>query len=210
MAPAQSPAWKRQFRCQFRKTKLCRFDAAGQCGFGSQCAFAHGADELQKVPSLRKTSMCVDWQRGTCLRKSSDCPFAHGDSELRLTPAFSCLGPSKRAPIVAESKVPAGKDTSAVAPAHGKVNERTICWHSMKSRSPGTAPATGPEEAIGNISSAPPGSLAAYTTAAAGIVAHDARIPSPWDSSYDSPAYLPIHGVMMQSVGNLPVLRFEL
>mmetsp|Transcript_6799 Transcript_6799/g.20089 ORF Transcript_6799/g.20089 Transcript_6799/m.20089 type:complete len:343 (+) Transcript_6799:82-1110(+) len=98
MAPAQSPAWRRQFRTQFKKTKLCRFNAAGECAYGSQCAFAHGASELEHAPDLSKTSMCAKWQAGKCFLKTQDCPYAHGVEELCLTPAFTSLrtGPSGR------------------------------------------------------------------------------------------------------------------
>mmetsp|Transcript_77764 Transcript_77764/g.219901 ORF Transcript_77764/g.219901 Transcript_77764/m.219901 type:complete len:325 (-) Transcript_77764:259-1233(-) len=89
MAPAQSPAWRQHFRGQFKKTKMCRFDAAGQCHYGSDCGFAHSPEELTYAPDLTKTAICTNWQNGTCPKASSACPFAHGQEELRLTPAFA-------------------------------------------------------------------------------------------------------------------------
>jgi len=89
MAPAESPGWRRQFRNQFRKTQLCRFNAVGQCNRGQNCSFAHSPGELKTVPDLTKTSLCLAWQKGRCPLAAADCHFAHGSEELRLTPAFN-------------------------------------------------------------------------------------------------------------------------
>jgi len=89
MAHAQSPGWRRQFRNQFRKTKLCYFNAIDQCKYGQKCAYAHSPSELESVPNLTKTALCLAWQKGQCPRAAADCHFAHGSEELRLTPAFN-------------------------------------------------------------------------------------------------------------------------
>jgi len=89
MVLAQSPGWRRQFRNQFRKTKLCCFNAVGECNFGQKCAFAHSFQELEDSPNLTKTALCSAWQKGQCPRAAADCHFAHGSEELRLTPAFN-------------------------------------------------------------------------------------------------------------------------
>jgi len=89
MAPAQSPGWRRHFRGQFRKTKLCRFNAIGQCNYGQKCAFAHSSWELENAPDLTKTALCLAWEKGQCPLEAEDCHFAHGSEELRLTPAFN-------------------------------------------------------------------------------------------------------------------------
>jgi hypothetical protein len=89
MATAQSPGWRRQFRKQFRKTKLCGFNAVGRCNNGQNCAFAHSPWELEAAPDLTKTALCLAWQKGQCPRAAADCHFAHGSEELRLTKAFN-------------------------------------------------------------------------------------------------------------------------
>lgn len=89
MAPAQSPGWRRHFRSQFKKTKLCRFNSIGQCNYGQKCAFAHSSWELENAPDLTKTALCLAWEKGQCPLKAEDCHFAHGSEELRLTPAFN-------------------------------------------------------------------------------------------------------------------------
>jgi len=96
MAPAQSPGWRRHFRSQFCKTKLCRFNAIGQCNYGQKCAFAHSSWELENAPDLTKTALCLAWEKGQCPLEAEDCHFAHGSEELRLTPAFNKAKFSRR------------------------------------------------------------------------------------------------------------------
>jgi len=96
MAPAQSPGWRRLFRGQFRKTKMCHFYALGRCHYGEKCAFAHNSEDLESAPDLTKTALCIAWQKGHCPLKAADCHFAHGTHELRLTPAFNKAKLSQR------------------------------------------------------------------------------------------------------------------
>mmetsp|Transcript_112916 Transcript_112916/g.224767 ORF Transcript_112916/g.224767 Transcript_112916/m.224767 type:complete len:310 (-) Transcript_112916:73-1002(-) len=96
MAPAQSPGWRRLFRGQFRKTKMCHFHALGRCHYGDRCAFAHNPEDLECAPDLTKTALCIAWQKGHCPLKAADCHFAHGTNELRLTPAFNKAKLSQR------------------------------------------------------------------------------------------------------------------
>mmetsp|Transcript_100481 Transcript_100481/g.215317 ORF Transcript_100481/g.215317 Transcript_100481/m.215317 type:complete len:375 (+) Transcript_100481:94-1218(+) len=97
----RSPAWHQRFRSQFLKTKLCRFNSAGQCRYGSDCPFAHDEADLEVVPDLTKTSLCKNWEKGTCMLSADDCPFAHGDDELRATPAFTVAPLSRRLQFMA-------------------------------------------------------------------------------------------------------------
>mmetsp|Transcript_64365 Transcript_64365/g.123868 ORF Transcript_64365/g.123868 Transcript_64365/m.123868 type:complete len:273 (+) Transcript_64365:64-882(+) len=103
MVLAQSPGWRRQFRNQFRKTKLCHFNAVGECNAGQKCAFAHSPGELEAGPNLTKTTLCSAWQRGQCPRAAADCRFAHGSEDLRLTPAFNNTKFSQRTRVAQNS-----------------------------------------------------------------------------------------------------------
>lgn len=96
MAPAQSPGWRRLFRGQFRKTKMCHFHALGRCHYGEKCAFAHSSEDLECAPDLTKTALCIAWQKGHCPLKAADCHYAHGAQDLRLTPAFNKAKLSQR------------------------------------------------------------------------------------------------------------------
>mmetsp|Transcript_74760 Transcript_74760/g.211499 ORF Transcript_74760/g.211499 Transcript_74760/m.211499 type:complete len:301 (-) Transcript_74760:179-1081(-) len=78
---------RRLFREQFKKTELCRYYPG--CFRGAECNFAHGEDERIIAPDLVKTSLCKDWLKHQCPRKSEACQFAHGRTELRMTEAFA-------------------------------------------------------------------------------------------------------------------------
>lgn len=118
MAPAQSPAWRKQFRTQFKKTKLCRFNAVGQCHYGKECAFAHGLEDLERPPDLTKTALCPRWQEGYCPLPPANCPYAHGPDELRLTPAFSRAKFSNRTKEAAEA-ASSGQQQDVAPPGRG-------------------------------------------------------------------------------------------
>mmetsp|Transcript_15816 Transcript_15816/g.34892 ORF Transcript_15816/g.34892 Transcript_15816/m.34892 type:complete len:245 (+) Transcript_15816:61-795(+) len=77
------------FRQQFRKTQLCRFYKGSGCQLGQQCKFAHGREELQKAPDLRRTSICTRWVQGDCPESAESCTFAHGANYLRRTIGFA-------------------------------------------------------------------------------------------------------------------------
>ena len=74
------------FRSQCRKTAICVFFAGGHCEKGHKCDFAHGEQEIRKLPDLAKTSLCQKWVHGKC--PNDRCLFAHGKHELRVTEAF--------------------------------------------------------------------------------------------------------------------------
>jgi hypothetical protein len=84
------------FRSQFRKTALCIFFEGGHCEKGRDCDFAHGQQEMRKLPDLAKTSLCQKWMHGTCPHEDR-CLFAHGKRELRITEAFKKNRPWKGA-----------------------------------------------------------------------------------------------------------------
>lgn len=72
------------------KTKMCENFAAGICNRGTNCTFAHSADELQARPhieALAKTKMCNEFAEGTCTR-GDKCTFAHDASELKARPKY--------------------------------------------------------------------------------------------------------------------------
>ena len=70
----------------YKKTRLCKFFAAGSCTSGNSCAFAHGSCQLRDKPNFSKTRLCADFlEHGWCMRGEA-CSFAHGQQELRLRP----------------------------------------------------------------------------------------------------------------------------
>jgi len=77
-----------KFRCEFVKTRLCRFELMGCCQKGTSCPFAHGAQDLRTYPDLTKTSICHKWARGCCPLPADRCRYAHGTSDRRL-PEFT-------------------------------------------------------------------------------------------------------------------------
>mmetsp|Transcript_96702 Transcript_96702/g.270668 ORF Transcript_96702/g.270668 Transcript_96702/m.270668 type:complete len:312 (+) Transcript_96702:100-1035(+) len=92
----QSPAWRGHFRSQFKKTKMCRYYPLGQCKFGSECCFAHAADELSPAPDLTKTSFCAGFMGGYCRLPAGQCQYAHGEDDLRVSPEFAAKKLSRR------------------------------------------------------------------------------------------------------------------
>jgi len=69
-----------------KKTRFCMYHLQGVCQFGDDCAFAHGCDELQKMPNLHKTRLCKSFASGEC--NDAECTFAHSEEELRSTDLF--------------------------------------------------------------------------------------------------------------------------
>jgi len=92
----QSRAWRQLFRKQFHKTKLCRFYPIGECRYGDDCPYAHDQLEIEYTPDLTKTALCVEFDKGLCMKSSDKCPYAHGREELRTTDAFSSSPMCKR------------------------------------------------------------------------------------------------------------------
>ncbi|CAJ1359188.1 unnamed protein product [Effrenium voratum] len=75
-----------RYDSQFYKTKLCMFFQSGRCS-RKFCKFAHGMEELQRAPDLRKTAMCKLYvSTGHCDQEG--CSFAHSLDELRATDKF--------------------------------------------------------------------------------------------------------------------------
>ena len=59
-----------------KKTRLCKFFAAGSCTRGNSCASAHGSCQLRDKPNLSKTRLCADFlEHGRCMRGEA-CSFA--------------------------------------------------------------------------------------------------------------------------------------
>jgi len=77
-----------KFRCEFVKTRLCRFELMGCCQKGTSCPFAHGVQDLRTYPDLTKTSICHKWARGCCPLPADRCRYAHGASDRRM-PEFT-------------------------------------------------------------------------------------------------------------------------
>lgn len=102
----QSQAWRQLFRTQFRKTKMCRFFAKGECRYGEACPYAHNESEIEHAPDLTKTALCIQFDKGSCLKRSEDCPFAHGREELRTTEIFHESPLCKRTTGMQESTAP--------------------------------------------------------------------------------------------------------
>lgn len=67
----------------FIKTQPCRFFAQGWCRNGTNCAFAHSAEEMRECPDLTKTSICHLWTRRQCPRSAEECRYAHGTWDIR-------------------------------------------------------------------------------------------------------------------------------
>eukprot|EP00448_Togula_jolla_P006679 CAMPEP_0170606994 /NCGR_PEP_ID=MMETSP0224-20130122/20815_1 /TAXON_ID=285029 /ORGANISM="Togula jolla, Strain CCCM 725" /LENGTH=240 /DNA_ID=CAMNT_0010932125 /DNA_START=23 /DNA_END=745 /DNA_ORIENTATION=+ len=72
----------------FTKTKMCKFNVAGQCGWGQACAFAHEPEELRPLPNLRLTKMCRAFRLSGFCEKADSCSFAHSGEEMRTSPAI--------------------------------------------------------------------------------------------------------------------------
>jgi hypothetical protein len=70
---------------EIEKTAMCTFHPQGRCAKGSNCPYAHDISELREAPDLRKTSLCVKWQKGKCKHRyaAHKCRFAHGEEDLR-------------------------------------------------------------------------------------------------------------------------------
>jgi len=100
----QSHAWRSLFRKQFNKTRMCVFVRSGECKYGADCTYAHDVNDLTIAPDLTKTTMCIEWQRGCCQKKTEDCQFAHGTEDLRVTPAFGASFLRKRSQKISQQQ----------------------------------------------------------------------------------------------------------
>ena len=85
-AVANAPS-SRFLRAKFRKTRMCKFYASGQCK-KKNCAFAHSEAELSVLPDLSCTKLCPNLlDGGTCTVVG--CRFAHDPKELRMMNIFA-------------------------------------------------------------------------------------------------------------------------
>eukprot|EP00931_Biecheleriopsis_adriatica_P055810 TRINITY_DN33072_c0_g1_i1.p1 TRINITY_DN33072_c0_g1~~TRINITY_DN33072_c0_g1_i1.p1 ORF type:complete len:255 (+),score=60.95 TRINITY_DN33072_c0_g1_i1:76-765(+) len=67
-----------------KKTQVCKYHASGKCSLGTNCTFAHGVEELQERPDLKRTGLCRFMSKyGSCPWKHTGCKFAHSHEELR-------------------------------------------------------------------------------------------------------------------------------
>jgi len=118
----QSHAWRSLFRKQFRKTKLCRFYSLGECKYGAECAYAHDSTEVANAPDLTKTTICKDYQRGSCPKKCEDCQFAHGIEDLRVTSAFGSTFLRKRVQKIVQHQQQQQQQQQQESTGHGTDN----------------------------------------------------------------------------------------
>jgi len=73
--------------CQFRKTKMCKFEVIGMCAKGHMCPFAHAPVELHELPDLARTKLCKTLiHTGRC--DDPKCSYAHNKEQLRPTTTF--------------------------------------------------------------------------------------------------------------------------
>src|SRR5688572_15762459 len=80
--------------------RLCRYEAQGNCRYGSNCNYVHDRPSANAAAyasatyattwkkttenneAAYKTTICKRWQNGGCAQ-GSRCPWAHGAVELR-------------------------------------------------------------------------------------------------------------------------------
>lgn len=81
----------------FGKTKMCKFYILGVCAKGTDCAFAHHADEMKTIPDLSCTKICKTLiNTGVC--DDPDCMYAHNKEELRNVPGVPTDFPNMELP----------------------------------------------------------------------------------------------------------------
>lgn len=72
---------------QLNKTKMCKFHPRGLCTKGSQCPFAHDVRELQPLPDLSCSKLCMTLRKtGRC--DNPRCSYAHQEAELQTSSTF--------------------------------------------------------------------------------------------------------------------------
>jgi len=110
MSSANSLTRQGQFKP--KKTKICSFFLADRCSRGMDCKFAHGGEELEVVPDLTKTSICLAWKVGTCQESASQCRFAHGKHDLRASSNLKQIHNNNDAKAAASMMIPPGLEFS--------------------------------------------------------------------------------------------------
>lgn len=69
------------------KTEMCRpFNETGECKYGNKCQFAHGGDEMRRVPRHPKfkTEMCRTFHTTGFCPYGPRCHFIHNEDEYKL------------------------------------------------------------------------------------------------------------------------------
>lgn len=89
-----------------RKTKLCRFYGTGSCARGESCTFAHSRADLSRRPNLRKTQLCLAFERNGACRDGAACRYAHGMHELRGSPPNMDVMPNMQQQMLLASLAP--------------------------------------------------------------------------------------------------------
>jgi len=77
------PAIKTVSKC----TRPCRYHLTGTCERSAQRSFAHGLEELQEMPNLRKTRMYSRFRLAGKCCQDAEYKFAHDVGELRQMPS---------------------------------------------------------------------------------------------------------------------------
>merc|ERR1719343_371713 len=72
-----------EHRRLFLKTKLCKFFAVGACSRSTGCKFAHGRQDLRRLPDFTKTRLCPAFLVGSACGAGEACSYAHSLEELR-------------------------------------------------------------------------------------------------------------------------------
>jgi len=133
------------------KTKMCKFEIRGLCSKGTQCLYAHSAEELKPLPDFRCTKICsVMVQTGSC--NNSGCTFAHSRDELRtktkICRFFIETGSCKLESQCHFAHLPReAQDSTATPPSEDQEQSEALplAPGSSAASSSGTAPSTSPE-----------------------------------------------------------------
>eukprot|EP00397_Hematodinium_sp_SG-2012_P051482 GEMP01060352.1.p1 GENE.GEMP01060352.1~~GEMP01060352.1.p1 ORF type:complete len:265 (+),score=59.08 GEMP01060352.1:95-889(+) len=64
------------------RTKLCAFHLEGKCKRGEDCSFAHEEKDMNLVPDLGKTSLCLRLLKCGWCPNGDACHFAHAEAEV--------------------------------------------------------------------------------------------------------------------------------
>ena len=71
-------------------SRMCAFHASSGCLHGAACDFAHDMSELQPVPDLRKSTLCINFVKGYVKSPSSRGYFYKGVAHYQI--AASLMG----------------------------------------------------------------------------------------------------------------------
>ena len=114
-----------------KKTRPCKFFAAGSCTRGNSCASAHGSCQLRDKRHFSKTRLCADFlEHGWCMRGEA-CSFA-GQQELRLRPDLAAK-PCRPAKGMAP-KAPSWASASGADVTRQDASSMDVTWQDASSR----------------------------------------------------------------------------